>query len=95
MNENSRIKLFCFVFCFLFLFLFFFWGGGGGGGRPQPSFQIVLKIFSLKMFMQNKNYTQKILFRQQKYPTSLKFNHKGYQEKVLFHKDLDVESYRW
>ena len=47
------------------------------------------------MLMQNKNYTQKILFRQQKYPTSLKFNLKGYQEKVLFHKDLDVESYRW
>ena len=44
------------------------------------------------MLMQNKNYTQKILFRQQKYPTSLKFNHKGYQEKFLFHKDLDVES---
>ena len=90
MNENSRIKLLCFVFCFLFLLIFF----RGGWGGPQPSFQIVLKIFSLKMLMQNKNYTQKILFRQQKYPTSLKFNHKDYQEKFLFHKDLDVESYR-
>ena len=46
------------------------------------------------MLMQNKNYAQKILFRRQKYPISLKFSHKGYQEKVLFHKDLDVESYR-